>query len=370
MKMFLCVLLLSAGINCGVAAEEWKIIRAEGRDYVSFANAAQFYRFTRFTQASRTVSLGDKHHGLRAQAGTSEFFINGLRFFCDFPLLVQGDDNFISAMDVSKIVEPVLRPNRIAGAGPVETVVLDPGHGGEDSGAAGPFGSEKAYALDVALAARAELQRAGFKVELTRTGDETVSLEQRVDFANRCSKAVFVSIHFNSASGGSGLESYVLAPSGVPSNASSEDQAASVESHAYPGNAHDTANIALAAAVQGAILSRVSVFDRGVRHARFHVLREIKIPGVLVEAGFLNDPVEGTRIATSAYRQHLGAAIAQAIATYDRAVNFKANSPAILAAAGSLPPHSQSITEPLGAAAPSPAKNSQTPSVAIQMSNK
>jgi len=370
MKIFLCVLLLSAGMDRGFAGEEWKIISAEGRDYVSFANVAQFYRFPRFTQASRTVSLGDEHHGLRAQAGTSEFFINGLRFFCDYPLLAHGDDNLISAMDVSKIVEPVLRPNRIAGAGAVETVVLDPGHGGEDSGAAGPFGSEKAYTLDVAFAAREELQRAGFKVELTRTGDETVSLEQRVDFASRFSKAVFVSIHFNSAAGGSGVESYVLAPIGVPSNASSEDQAASLEGHANPGNAHDAANIALAAAVQGTILSRVSVFDRGVRHARFHVLRELKIPGMLVEGGFLNDPLEGARIATPAYRQRLGAAIAQAIATYDQAVNFKTNSPAILAAAGSLPAHTHSITEPLGAVAPSPAKNSQTPSVAIQTSNK
>jgi len=80
--------------------------------------------------------------------------------------------------------------------------------------------------------------------------------------------------------------------------------------------------------------------------------------------------VKGRVVIVTGSTQGVGLAIAQAIATYDRAVNFKANSPAILAAAGSLPAHTHSITEPLGAVAPSPAKNSQTPSVAIQTSNK
>ena len=94
-----------------------------------------------------------------------------------------------------------MRPNRIGGARPIKTVVLDPGHGGADSGEIGPRGNEKTYTLDVALNAREQLLRTGFKVEMTRASDQTVALEERVAFANRCSDAVFISIHFNSAPG-------------------------------------------------------------------------------------------------------------------------------------------------------------------------
>jgi N-acetylmuramoyl-L-alanine amidase len=344
------------------------VIRVEDRDYVSFANVAQFYRFPQFSQVSRTVSLRDDRRGIRAQAGTSEFYINGVRFFSDFPLVARQDQNLISAVDVAKIIEPVLRPNKINGAKQIDTVVLDPGHGGEDSGTAGPWGNEKNYTLDVALTARENLLRAGFKVEMTRSDDEAVSLEQRVALANKFPNAVFVSIHFNSASGASGLESYALAPAGVPSNASTENHLSSVDTQWYQGNAQDAANIALTAAVHASILSRVSLFDRGVRHARFHVLRDVKIPAVLVEAGFLNDPVEAAHIATASYRQQLGLAVAAAVTNYNRAVNFQSSGPTLVAAASNLPAHSRSITDSLGAVPGPIPKPAQQPSAVIRSS--
>ncbi|MGH7937048.1 MAG: N-acetylmuramoyl-L-alanine amidase family protein, partial [Bryobacteraceae bacterium] len=325
--------------------------------------------FSKFSRVSRTVALRGDRRQIRAQGGTSEFSINGVRFFCDFPLLANADANLISTVDVAKIIEPILRPSKIKGASKIETVVLDPGHGGTDNGAAGLRGSEKTYARDVALTAREELLRAGFKVEMTRSGDQTVSLQQRVAFANRFAHALFISIHFNSAPGGAGVECYALAPAGVPSNAASENHADAGDTTWYPGNAQDAANMALTAAVHGAILSRVSVFDRGVRHARFYVLRDCKIPGVLVEAGFLSARNEGALIATAPYRQKLGRAIAQAVESYNAAVTFRAG-PALVATAKNLPPHTHSITEPLGTAtAPKPSAPAQSPSVIIGGSN-
>ena len=362
-------LIFAAAFANHTAAEDWNVIRVEGRDYVSFANVAQFYRFPKFSQVTRTVSLQGDHLGIRAQAGTSEFYINGVRFFSDYPLIVQGEENLISAIDVGKIIEPVLRPDKIGDAKKIETVVLDPGHGGDDSGTSGPLGNEKVYALDVALAAREQLLRAGFKVELTRAGDQDISLEERVAFANRFANAVFISIHFNSAAAGWGVESYALAPAGVPSNVATEEHPSSADTSWHQGNAHDPANIALAAAVQGAILSRVSVFDRGVRHARFQVLRDIKMPAVLVEAGFLNDRMEGAHIATPQYRQQLGQAISQAVMAYDKAINFKSNGPALVSSARNLPPHERAITEPLDHPTPAPAKAAQTPSADIRVSD-
>src|SRR5437764_13214298 len=183
-------------IACAMAAMagDWNVMQERGRDYVSFANVAQFYQFPDYTRVNRTVSLRSDRRAIRAQAGTSELFINGVRFLTDFPILALGEEDLISAMDVSKIIEPVLRPSRIANSHNIETVVLDPGHGGTDQGTMNRWGTEKAFALDVALVAREQLLRAGFKVEMTRTTDIGLSLEDRVNFANQFSNGIFVSI--------------------------------------------------------------------------------------------------------------------------------------------------------------------------------
>lgn len=346
-------------------ASDWNVIRQQNRDYVSFANVAQFYQFPEYTRVNRTVSLRSGQRGIRAQAGTSELYINGVRFFTDFPILGNAHEDLISAMDVSKIIEPILRPHRIQNAGKVETVVLDPGHGGDDQGAANSWGNEKSFALDVAQTAREQLLHAGFKVVMTRSSDVARSLDERVNFANQFSNAVFISIHFNTSSGGAGIESYALAPAGVPSNAAPEEQPSTADIQRCEGNAQDPQNMALAAAVHAAILARVSVFDRGVHHARFHVLRNIKIPGVLLEGGFLSHPDEGRRIATPQYRRQMGLAIAQAVQNYDAAVTFRSSGATLAVATNNLPPHAHSITEPLRDDASAEPNHAHQPSISI-----
>ncbi|MEY2439233.1 MAG: N-acetylmuramoyl-L-alanine amidase [Verrucomicrobiota bacterium] len=330
-----------------LAVNDWNVIRQQGRDYVTFSNVAHFYNFQEYTRVSHSVSLRSDRRGIRARAGTSELYINGVRFVTDFPILSSGEDELISAMDVSKIIEPIMRPNRLHNAQKIETVVLDPGHGGADQGASNRWGTEKQFALDVATNARTHLIRAGYKVEMTRSRDATVSLEDRVNFANRFRNAVFVSIHFNWSGTAEGLESYALAPEGVPSNASNESHPSYSDVRSCPGNGQDEHNIALTAAIHATVLSRLSLFDRGVKHARFHVLRNIKIPGLLIECGFLSNSSEGQRIATSQFRQEVAAAIAQGIQNYDAAVNFRTGGQTLASATKMLPPHSQAITDPL-----------------------
>lgn len=351
--------------SAALAAEDWTVLRPNNRPYVTFANVAQFYQFPEYTRVSRTVSLRSERRAIRAQAGTSELSINGVRFFTHFPLLNSGNEDLISVMDVSKIIEPVLRPSRIQKPERVETVILDPGHGGSDQGASSSWGSEKSFTLDVALAARKELIRAGYRVEMTRATDTAVSLEERVSIANRFPRAVFVSIHFNSSAGGAGVESFALAPEGVTSNLSSDHHVSASDVARHPGNALDGQNIALTASIHATVLSRLAAFDRGVKHARFHVLRDVKIPAVLVEGGFISHPVEGPRIATSYYRQRLGAAIAQGIQNYNAAVNYRAPGASFAVAKVNLPPHSRSISEPLGADTPPEQKHHHPPSISI-----
>ena len=360
------LLALALALTCsGAIAGDWTVIRQRDRPYVTFANVAQFYQFAEYTCVSRTVSLRSPHRVIRAQAGTSEFSINGVRFLSNFPLVSSGNDDLVSVMDVSKIIEPVLRPSRIHNAQKVETVVLDPGHGGVDSGATSSWGTEKGFALDVALVARRELIRAGYKVEMTRVNDVAVSLEDRVNFANRFPHAVFVSIHFNASWGGAGVESYALAPEGVVSNASSEHHVSGADLERHAGNDLDGQNIALTASIHAAVLSKISAFDRGVRHARFYVLRDIKIPAVLLEAGFITAQAEGQRIATDRHRQQLGTAIAQGIQNYNAAVNYRAGVTNFAVAKTNLPPHAHSISEPLGADKPLEPNPLHPPSISI-----
>ena len=89
---------------------------------------------------------------------------------------------------------------------------------------------------------------------------------------------------------------------------------------ACPGNVNDAANMALATATHAAMVSTVGGLDRGIKRARFLVIRESTIPGVLVECGFLSSPSDGRKIASSAYRQMIAGALAQAIGNYRDAV--------------------------------------------------
>jgi N-acetylmuramoyl-L-alanine amidase len=343
-----CIGLIALILSCAVTmrATDWNIIKQHGRDYVTFANVAEFYRFAGYSRVENTVTLQSERRGLRAETGTSELYINGVRFFTNFPITSQGNDALISAMDVGKIIEPVLRPSRLKDAHRIETVILDPGHGGMDQGTANQWGSEKQFALDVAMSARDQLLRAGFKVEMTRSTDTAVSLEERVEFANRFTNAVFISIHFNSG-GGEGVESYWLAPDGVTSNAAGESHASASDSQPNEGNAQDGQNVALAAAVHAAVLAQVPTVDRGVRHARFKVLRDIAVPALLLEAGFLTDPAEGLRIGSLPYRQQLGAAIAQGVQAFDAAVNYRSPNATFPLVKADLPPRAPFQVTPL-----------------------
>jgi N-acetylmuramoyl-L-alanine amidase len=359
-RAVLAQLTIAALLGASANATDWNVLKYNGRDYVTFENVAEFYRFSGYSHANQTISLRSERRAIRAQVGMSEINIT-----CH-PLLERADANLVSATDVGKIIEPVLRPSRIEKAQRVETVVLDPGHGGTDNGAASQWGSEKAFALDVALRAREYLRQAGFKVEMTRSTDTGLSIDERIEFANRFPNAVFVSIHFNSASGGAGVESYRLAPEGVVSNASNgEHHISATDAQPDEGNAQDPENIALAAAVHASVLSRLSAFDRGVRHARFKVLRHIHVPAVLLEAGFLNDPSEGQRIATMQYRQDLALAITQGVQSYNTAVNYRTPNGNFAVVKANLPLHTHSITEPLHFETPSPPSAPEPPSASI-----
>jgi len=199
------------------------------------------------------------------------------------------------------------------------TVVLDPGHGGHDSGAVsrnqrtvkctrtkrdkrgkrrtvtvsrpvsggGPRIAEKDVALDVAIRVARKLSSAGLRVVMTRKDDTFIPLDERAEIYNRRRDAIFVSIHFNDAYRRSahGMETY----------------------HNGKGTAE------LAGRIERAISACSGGVNRGVRRANYRVLRKARGPALLVECAYLSNPEEAARCATGSFREQLASAIARAI---------------------------------------------------------
>ena len=318
MRKGLLLLLLCLASLGSVRAADWEIVKHEGRDYVSFENMATFYGLTGVQRVSNvgTMSLGTR--SLRGTVGSVEFFINNLKFNLSYPVIDHAGQLCVSRMDLVKVIEPVLRPGRIKGAEAVDTVILDPGHGGQDNGALSAYGNEKTYTLDVANRARMMLLAAGLKVFMTRSTDTFIPLEDRAQLANHYPNGIFVAIHFNSGGAGTGIETYTLAPRGVPSMMADGPRISDLQP--CPGNVCDAENIALATAMHASLVVRSRMYDRGIKRARFVVIRDVTIPGVLIEGGFLSNNYDAKLIATPEYRQQLAVCIFQAVASYRSAV--------------------------------------------------
>ncbi|MSU58197.1 MAG: hypothetical protein EXS35_08455 [Pedosphaera sp.] len=232
------------------------------------------------------------------------------------PQLTNGQV-FVHALDLHKNIEPLLRAFRPAAA-PDRVIVIDPGHGGSNTGTRSKADNrlEKEFTLDWALRLARLLETNNWQVLLTRTNDVDVSLAERVDFAEQHRADLFVSLHFNSSGGGSpdaaGLETYCLTPTGMASSLvrGREDILAEI----LPNNTFDEQNLAYAVRLHAAVLKVNGHLDRAVRRARFlTVLRGQNRPAVLIEGGYLSNVREARKIADPAFRQKLAEATAEAL---------------------------------------------------------
>ena len=312
-----CVLIAGLGPTFG-KDPVWQVIKVDGRDYLTLENIAQFYQLQGSAQmVDHRAKLGDGYTQLEFGGNPREVYVNGVKQWLSFPALIQNDQVLISRFDLAKTIEPCLRPSMIANLRPFHTVVIDAGHGGKDRGASSRAGVEKEYTLDVCHHLTKPLEAAGVHVVVTRDGDEYLPLEGRADFANGVDDAVFVSLHFNSASDGgraNGFEVYAMTPQGAASTADSSPALEQFEEG--PGNDFDNASLALATCVQHSILGHIPQVDRGVRRARFAVLRLTHAPAILVEGGFLTNDQESRSINDPAWRERLAEAIAQGVESF------------------------------------------------------
>jgi N-acetylmuramoyl-L-alanine amidase len=219
-------------------------------------------------------------------------------------------------------------------------IVIDPGHGGVETGAVGPSGlQEKDLTHDLARRLKVLLERQGATIVLTRDEDRVLPLDDRTAIANHNRAILFISIHMNASKrkAAVGAETYFLSTSATDAEART---LAGLENKAYeppdakpaaeggpPGhdlelilwdmaqNSFLAESSKLAEAIQSELNAATGVRDRGVRQAPFRVLMGATMPAILIEAGFISNPEEEARFKDDAYKDKVVEAIARAVAS-------------------------------------------------------
>jgi len=280
-------------------------------------------RYNALAKPTRTVTGLSSTYEFHSTNGTLDLNIGSRRALCNglecwlgyAPSIVKGLP-CVHWLDAQKMLQPFIEGHGVQFKSE-RTIVLDPGHGGKDSGtrSAAQSAFEKDYTLDLAMRLRSLLSTNGWKVLLTRTNDLDVSLPDRVAVADRAQADLFLSLHFNSGAPNhtlAGVETYCLTPMGLPSNLTRdyEDNTRLT----FPNNAFDEQNFEVAYRLHRSVVQCACVADRGVRRARFMgVLRAQNRPAVLIEAGYLSNLTEAKKIASADYRQKLAEAVARAL---------------------------------------------------------
>ena len=254
-------------------------------------------------------------------------------------------DPFRLVFDIYKSsVSPT--PDRVATTPPsrsdaMQTIVIDPGHGGSDTGAVGSKGiEEKTITLLLAQALRSRLEeRLPVRVVLTRTDDAELPLDTRTALANQQKADLFISLHINSVHGSSarGAETYFsslqasdeqAAQSAATENFSDgsiDRQGGDGEDPLYDlqlilwdlAQSHYLAESQrLATLVQEELNEALGLRNRGVKQAPFRVLLGAAMPAVLVECGFISNPEEEERLLDPAYRADLVDSLVRAVTRY------------------------------------------------------
>jgi N-acetylmuramoyl-L-alanine amidase len=273
-------------------------------------------------QPEEVLQLSRGERRLVFTVNSREARINGVRVWLLKPLTYRDGVAHLAQLDLDHTLLPLLSPPRTSTR--LRRICLDPGHGGKETGYRIGTHEEKYYTLLLAFELKQQLARAGFKVSLTRTTDTFVGLEQRPATARRAGADLFLSLHFNATAGARGeargTEVYCLTPAGASSTAAGGD---GPTTGPLPGNRHNARNLLLAYQIQQALVRGLGTEDRGVRRARFAVLRQATMPAALIEAGFLSHPEEGRKILDPAYRRQMAAAIVAGVRSYQRVVERK-----------------------------------------------
>ncbi len=316
-REFLLGLFASVAAANAVCAVEFK-----GVDYISIPQLAALcgMKYTRISKDRKRQSVFSKYSRFDFELHSRSMSLNGTNVWLCFPIAGKGANLYIAKRDYVKTIIPIVFPQKNEKPKNLFRIVIDAGHGGKDNGAMNKrYGlKEKAVVLDIAMRLGRELKKNGYDVSYTRTRDEFKELSDRPQKANSHRANMFLSIHCNAAANSSvsGIETFAITPRWAPSTSSSKLSRS--DSTEYPGNDNDGWNQLLAYYIQRSLSAATRMPDRGVKRARFAVLRDLKMPGALIECGFITNSTEARNLGSAAYRQKVAEAIASAVYQYHK----------------------------------------------------
>ena len=314
-SLLLAPWLLSAALKAEEAFQ-WTPVEIGGKDYLSTEEIGRFYKMKLLPREGRQVVFDTPEILMKMEVGSSECTMNGTRFIFGTPVVESDAVAFVSRTDLSRVIDPVLRPAMIKHGLDFRTVILDPAGGGEDRGVSGESGSAADDPLKAAKLAAKLFEARGFKVVLTRDEDVALTPAQRLELANAVkANAVFIRIDFSAVEGEErGLRTAPLASHAV----APADEAVVVEDFGH-------ASMALATAIHGSVLRRLGdpKRDRGIRPEQLSELRGIAHPAVVIRAGNPVHPEDAKLIHDERYQEVLAEAIVGGVLKYRNAVNQK-----------------------------------------------
>lgn len=294
--LWICAALCCCGFNGPVRTFEEK-----GARLVSVEDAARLYGWDLCVAPDgKTWTLSARDFEIVLRSGSASARVNGAKMSLIAPVVRRSDGVWLVAWaDLRHSLKPFLAEGALPPS-PVRKIVIDPGHGGRDTGAKRAGMREKDVNLAVAERVAAILRKGNFQVVMTRRGDADLSLDARADRVRTRNADLYVSIH---------------------QNAASNEKASGMEIYFSPVNRYADASLRLAHAVLHHALFELGAkpggrHDRGIKRANFRVIRRADCPAVLLECGFISNPDDRSRMADEAYLDDLAQGIAAGIAAY------------------------------------------------------
>ena len=282
------------------------------RKYLDLRKVARHFGFKaseKTIDKDRIITLTTAHgETIVFTAAKQLFTVSGTTASLSYPVLWKNGLFLLEKTDFTEFLEPLLNtsliPRRV-----IKTIVIDPGHGGTDQGAAHGKLLEKTLNLIMARRVAAILRARGYQVSMTRTTDKTTTLQERCDFAAKMKPDLFLSIHCNSAEDTAinGVEVFIANPPGVPSFGTTNIGKTGA---ATP---YQRTSALWAYHTQRALVSATKATDRGIKRKQFKVIIDSPAPSMLAELGFLSNDKEREEMLKPAYQDKLACALCDGI---------------------------------------------------------
>lgn len=332
MRIICIILLLIFTNSCATASYRGSALGVSNSDYINIDSFCKKYNFEySFDTIDDLVRLYSPDKEIKLLLNSSVGISSGSIFYLKKPpVYIKG--KILLPRQLAKIVTSrefvSFRPLFT-----INTIVVDPGHGGKDPGAVSPRGlQEKTVNLRVSKYLKKELEKMGFKVILTRTRDVFLSLKERANIAKRHNADLFISMHANSNHSRkvSGVEVYYLIPAQLKAQERSIRLARSED---FGGKSRPTdvkailwdllirKNYGLSVELSNIFYLTFKNLGFNVKppkKAAFYVLKFAYVPSILVEMGYLSNHYEEKALRKKYYQKQIAHAIALAASSLKR----------------------------------------------------